>query len=79
MSYCRFGEGDIYMYQNVEGLYVCCACRLNNKDVYGLRDNKYYETTRGALKHLRKHKKAGHIVPLRAREMLRQELRRMKK
>lgn len=29
MSYCRFSEGDVYMYPNVSGGIVCCACRLS--------------------------------------------------
>lgn len=27
MSYCRFSEGDVYLYGSEEG-YVCAACRL---------------------------------------------------
>ena len=28
MSYCRFSEGDIYLYESVDGGITCCACRL---------------------------------------------------
>lgn len=28
MSYCRFSEGDVYMYASSEGGIECCACRL---------------------------------------------------
>jgi hypothetical protein len=27
MSYCRFSEGDVYMYSSPDGI-ECCACRL---------------------------------------------------
>lgn len=28
MSYCRFGEGDVYLYASVLGGLECCACWL---------------------------------------------------
>ena len=28
MSYCRFSDGDVYMYADVGGGITCCACRL---------------------------------------------------
>jgi len=28
MSYCRFLEGDVYMFYNVNGTIECCACSL---------------------------------------------------
>ena len=28
MSYCRFSEGDVYMYGDVEGGFTCLACLL---------------------------------------------------
>ena len=28
MSYCRFSEGDVYMYYHVGGFVECCACLL---------------------------------------------------
>lgn len=31
MSYCRFIEGDVYMYASVYGGIECCACGLANK------------------------------------------------
>jgi len=31
MSYCRFSEGDVYMYASVRGGIECCACRLAEK------------------------------------------------
>jgi hypothetical protein len=31
MSYCRFSEGDIYMFYNTNGTIECCACSLAPK------------------------------------------------
>ena len=31
MSYCRFSEGDVYMYASVNGGIECCACSLAPK------------------------------------------------
>ena len=28
MSYCRFSDGDVYMYASIYGGIECCACRL---------------------------------------------------
>lgn len=28
MSYCRFGSGDVYMYEHVGGFIECCTCSL---------------------------------------------------
>jgi len=31
MSYCRFSDGDVYMYPSTNGGIECCACRLADK------------------------------------------------
>jgi len=31
MSYCRFSNGDVYMYPSTNGGIECCACRLADK------------------------------------------------
>jgi len=28
MSYCRFSDGDVYLYPDVNGYICCCSCRL---------------------------------------------------
>ena len=28
MSYCRFSDGDVYLFHHVDGFIECCACRL---------------------------------------------------
>lgn len=31
MSYCRFSDGDVYMYPNIYGGIECCSCTLAEK------------------------------------------------
>ena len=31
MSYCRFSEGDVYLYPHVGGGFECCGCSLTGK------------------------------------------------
>jgi hypothetical protein len=31
VSYCRFSDGDVYLYAHVGGGFECCACRLAEK------------------------------------------------
>ncbi len=31
MSYCRFGESDIYLFSHVDGGIECCSCALADK------------------------------------------------
>jgi len=31
MSYCRFSDGDVYMYPSTRGGIECCSCRLADK------------------------------------------------
>lgn len=31
MSYCRFSNGDVYMFPSTRGGIECCACRLTDK------------------------------------------------
>lgn len=77
MSYCRFSEGDVYMYSNLSEMkIVCCACRLLDKDRYGLRGNFSFDTLEEALKHLEEHVKVGHRVPEYAFRLLREEIKR---
>ena len=28
MSYCRFSDGDVYLFRHVGGYFQCCACSL---------------------------------------------------
>ncbi len=42
MSYCRFGEGDVYLIGSLrdgEEVFYCCGCLLNEKDWVGDADS----------------------------------------
>jgi hypothetical protein len=54
MAYSRFSEtSDIYLYLHYMGVIHCCGCLLDDKDFTG-------ETYDAVIKHLEKHKAAGH-------------------
>ncbi len=56
MSYCRFSEGDEYVYLDCSGYLTCCGCHL---------DPPAWEhhSTADMLAHLDAHRAAGHDVP----------------
>ncbi len=75
MSYCRFSEGDVYMFSSIAEGIMCCSCSLVPKvepDV--LSRDPIFTTPQEAIRHLEQHKKAGDIVPDRAIEVLKDEL-----
>jgi len=45
MAYCRFSNGDVYLFETFEGGFECCACRLaplgNTIFTGGLRWQEY--------------------------------------
>lgn len=57
MSYCRFGEGDVYVFHTAgsPGL-ECCACILSPH-------SRRFVTRSEMVEHLREHESAGHSVP----------------
>lgn len=67
MSYCRFSEGDVYMYPSEEGI-ECCLCLLAPPWLT-------LQTERDALAHLLAHRAAGHTVPQHAIDRLQEELK----
>ena len=70
MSYCRFNDGDVYVYESVLGSFVCDLCRLQEK--WGV---SFYSRTRsGMIAHLEEHIEAGHHVPECAIKRLREEI-----
>jgi hypothetical protein len=78
MSYCRFSDGDVYMYPTNRGI-ECCACRLTHKNAnYGLYENKLFDTGEEALAHLKEHINAGHKVPKYATDRLKEEINETK-
>jgi len=75
MSYCRWGEGDVYMYGDVGDLIICCACSFNKpKDDKSFSNDNGFATPKEALQHLYAHRHAGHVVPEYAIERLKEEM-----
>ena len=73
MSYCRFIEADVYIYDDVyHGLY-CCACSLSNvkmehSEFFGMEIPVYDGFSCGydydkMLAHVAEHREAGHYIP----------------
>ena len=80
MSYCRFSDGDVYMYPTINGI-ECCVCKLTKKKHYEkngikikMHSNVLFDTNAQAIAHLEEHIKAGHSVPKYAIERLQEEL-----
>ena len=61
MSYCRFLEGDVYLYESEEGHIRCEWCFLSPD-----ASSEVFHSTQAALDHIYKHITAGHKVPARA-------------
>jgi hypothetical protein len=55
MSYCRFGEADVYVYMDFDGYLACCGCILG--------DTWHFHSTGDMVAHLQEHVTAGHQVP----------------
>lgn len=70
MSYCRFSEADVYIFEHVGGFWQCCACALVEED-WGSVD---CDTREEMLKHIALHREAGHYVPEHVDERLREEI-----
>lgn len=66
MSYCRFFNSDVYLFEHVGGYAECCGCSL--------RDNPEFDTPLLALDHLLEHIEAGDYVPDYAIERLKVEV-----
>lgn len=75
MSYCRFSEADVYIYDDVHYGIICCACWLMpGRDVetdlfgefqrYFINENFVAGTDYDkVLSHIVEHRDAGHYVP----------------
>jgi hypothetical protein len=55
MSYCRFGQADVYVYLDARGYLACCGCILG--------DEWEFHSTDAMVEHLNAHTAAGHDVP----------------
>ena len=69
MSFARLtNDSEVYVYQDAEGGYTCCFCRLNpHAEQFNVPTAKLMVT------HLEEHRAAGHKVPEYALESLREE------
>ena len=78
MSYCRFSDGDVYMYHSLTtGKIICCCCRLNKKDRRGgWQIDTILNSPEEAWKHLKEHIYAGHKVPKYATDRLKEEIKK---
>ena len=72
MAYCRFSDGDVYLYHSNTGGIVCCHCRLKEDPFSG--DDPIFSRRKEVLVHIDEHRKAGHRVPKKADNTLRQEV-----
>lgn len=65
MAYARLGDCDVYVFLSFDGHLECCMCSLE----------RYYQTKTiaGMVEHLRAHKEAGHDVPDRVFEAIRED------
>lgn len=63
MSYCRFGEADVYVFFSAQGHLECCGCSLSS--------DWSYHSTADMLAHLQAHRDAGDQVPRWVDEALR--------
>ena len=66
MSYCRFCEGDVYLFADVAGGWSCCGCRLPLPH--------HFDTRQETLDHLLYHRSEGHKVPQHAIDRLNREI-----
>ena len=77
MSYCRFGEADVYVFASVGGGVECCGCPLQQRE-YVEDDGAFFGfylksvgpvlrttglNTDEIMEHLEQHRAAGHHVP----------------
>ena len=69
MSYARFSEGDVYVYDSGKTI-TCSACRLIGD---GFSFDMICDTPAQMLAHPEQHIAAGHHVPERAIERLKEE------
>jgi hypothetical protein len=72
MAYCRFSDGDVYLYLGTSG-FTCCWCKLQQDDFRSAED-PVFQTSDEALDHLLKHREAGHDVPQYAIERLEDDM-----
>ena len=74
MSYCRWGSGDVYMFETESNI-ECCACTMDGKPGKIFNSSVTFRDRQLALAHLYKHRKNGDTVPEYAITRLKEEIR----
>jgi hypothetical protein len=62
MSFARFTSSDVYIFEHSGGFIQCCGCSLVEPEDGEMFGSANLNTPREAIKHLKKHKKAGENV-----------------
>jgi hypothetical protein len=77
MSFCRWGEADVYLFDHVYDGLVCCACPFmelfNDTDALFPPDFAAGYDYDLYLEHIAEHQKLGHYVPDDAIETIERE------
>lgn len=69
MSYCRFSDGDVYIYHHVNGFLECCGCKLA-----GYKGCFTTKSRERMLQHIQMHKRVNHKVGRGAQSRLKREI-----
>lgn len=85
MSYCRFGEADVYIYDDVYHGIICCACSL--LDTGETAYNEFFKAElpvmhnfvagydrQKMLDHIAEHRYVHHYIPWDVDERLKEEM-----
>lgn len=59
MSYCRFGEADAYIFENINGYFECCLCSIAPDTIASTIVN----TREELLFHIYEHRELGDFIP----------------
>jgi hypothetical protein len=75
MAYCRWGDGDLYIYEDARGGLTCCGCKLQEQPPAGFDGASFNCSTRSAMiAHIDEHRAAGHEVQKGVVDALREEI-----
>jgi len=75
MAYCRFSNGDVYIFEHVKGFLECCSCRLLDNPGSGEDFTTSYRQE--MLNHIYRHKVAGHKVGYGAIKRLKRDIKEL--
>lgn len=60
MSYCRWSDGDLYVYHDVGGFLICMCCSFTPVGPTGWHGDFTTTSRKGMASHVREHIAAGH-------------------